>query len=469
MKITISNKLLLQECPDILSDIILPELILDNPKFTSALKNGYSTFGIEEKLINYEIEKGNKLYVPRGYLSKIIDYCNLLTIPLEIKSKKAYCPITANIDSSNIKLRSYQSRALVGLTTSGCEGLLISPAGSGKTVIGLSLLPMLEQKTLWMTHTNPLATQVISRINKFLPSLKDHDIGIIGNGEWSIGNVITIALVQTLVRNMDKVRQMKNEFGLVIIDEAHHCPSTTFSKILTELAPMYEYGLTATPIRRDGLHTQMYQILGKILHTVPLEEVRKHGGIIIPKVRYKELKNNDQELNNYGALLKSLSGNTERTLEIVNDVVKEAKNGHISIVVTSRKLHAEELFKFLKIKLCAEVGIATGSYSKKDINKTISLLEEDKIKTLVTTSDLLGEGFDYAPIDRGFLCLPFRNATRTEQIVGRLQRTSDGKKDAIIYDYVDDHSLLKHQFYNKGTYGCRWNVYKKLGCEIEKR
>ena len=86
---------------------------------------------------------------------------------------------------------------------------------------------------------------------------------------------------------------------------------------------------------------------------------------------------------------------------------------------------------------------------------------------VVSTAKLLGEGFDCPSLSRLFLVSPFRDIAKCEQLVGRLQRPHEGKTDAILYDYVDGSSgLAAHQFRNSGQKGCRYNVYKMLGCNI---
>jgi len=54
-----------------------------------------------------------------------------------------------------------------------------------------------------------------------------------------------------------------------------------------------------------------------------------------------------------------------------------------------------------------------------------------------------------------------------EQLVGRIQRTAPGKKDAIVYDYVDENvGIFRNQFYAKNN-KCRWNVFSRLGLQIQ--
>ena len=57
--------------------------------------------------------------------------------------------------------------------------------------------------------------------------------------------------------------------------------------------------------------------------------------------------------------------------------------------------------------------------------------------------------------------------TICEQLVGRVQRISPNKNDALIYDYIDNHGLTKNQFINYSGKPCRKAVYEKLGCIIK--
>ena len=169
--------------------------------------------------------------------------------------------------------------------------------------------------------------------------------------------------------------------------------------------------------------------------------------------------------DDYQNILKELVVDTHRNKMIVDDVVKGAKKGNICIVLTDRKIHAEILHNIIKV-LWPKTAIATGKYSKKYVKEQIQKLESGEVTVLIATGALLGEGFDYAPLNRCYLSLPFRNQTKIEQIIGRIQRPAEGKKDAILYDYVDNHGLLQHQFYNTGSKGCRYDVYRMLGVDI---
>jgi superfamily II DNA or RNA helicase len=394
----------------------------------------------------------------------VIDAANDLKLDYTVVDKRKRFK-HVDIDSSIIKYRPYQFQAVLNLTGMADEGVLVAPAGSGKTVMGLSFIPLLGQPTLWLTHTSPLAQQAEDRANFFLPDIGE--IGRIGGGKWKIGDVLTIGMIQTLVRNPDKVIKDMDKFGLVVLDEAHHCPASTFLKVVGSYNAWYIYGLTATPYRRDKLEQLMFQTLGETTSKVSMAEVEKYGGIMVPTVRYRTVHSAKVDGNNIQQIItKHIVANKKRNLMIVSDVLEEAAAGNFCIVIADRKVHCENLFELIQAGW-EKTGIATGDYSKKYVQEQVQRYNDGEITVLVATYSLLGEGFDVPFLNRAFITSPFRAEAKAEQLIGRIQRTHPGKKDAIVYDYVDvDIGVVKNQFYSK-TGTCRHATYEKLGVNVE--
>lgn len=464
MKIVLENRIRLKEIPDILKELLIQKLCIPNPKFLEAQNAGRSIYRINQWITNFIILPDESMLIPRGLRPWIMDQCQKLNIDVEVTDKRTrFEPVT--LDSSNIKYRPYQFDAMVKLTAGAPEGILIAPPGSGKTVMGLSLILLTGQPTLWLTHTGPLAEQAISRAQKFLPDTGN--IGLIGRNKWKQGDILTIALVQTLIRNLEKLNEMRNNFGLVISDECHHVPSRTFSEVICSLNPYYLYGLTATPYRRDKLEQLIFQSISTTTVEISTKEVEKYGGILLPEVKYKEIRSQKIVHNDIILIIdKHIVNNDKRNNIIVNDVVKEAKMGHFGIVIADRRDHCEILYKKIS-KFWPKTGIATGKYSKKYIQKQVDSFENGKITILVATFSLLGEGFDVPFLDRAFVASPFRARVKTEQLIGRIQRYHHAKKDAVVYDYVDiDIGVLKNQFFSKSN-SSRYNTYKGLGLNIK--
>ena len=83
--------------------------------------------------------------------------------------------------------------------------------------------------------------------------------------------------------------------------------------------------------------------------------------------------------------------------------------------------------------------------------KNIEDFISGKTNIIIATLKFLAEGFDHKPLNRLFIVNPisYRNRTLIEQACGRVERTSPGKTEAKVYDYVDNHSLLKTQAENR--------------------
>ena len=464
MRVDIYKTLQVHDTSGFIPEFVAHELTVINPKYTEAEKAGRYTRGINKYIKSFSVDASGIYHLPRGYKDRLFAIATQEGIPIEFTDYRNVAYADPPFEH-NIKLRPYQSNAL-GELSQHEEGLLVGPAGCGKTVMGLGITVMSRQKALWITHTNHLADQFIDRANSFITNLNEDDLGEIRDGTWRIGDRLTVGLIQTLVKSEEKLYEIANDFGIIVVDEAHHVPATTFTAVVNKLNSFYLYGLTATPKRRDGLEGVMCNTLGPVRHVITREEVAAGKSIITPKVKVVELSPDLTLAGTYQEILKALTFNDYRNNIIVNDVLTESAAGNVCIVVTERVAHAEILYKML-LKAGAKVGLAVGKITNKKRLEVMAALSKGEITDLVCTSHLLGEGFDHPPLNRLFFGLPIRNQARVEQLVGRVQRPSPGKEDAIIYDYVDiTHGLCRNQFKSFHVHGSRYTVYKRLGCTI---
>jgi hypothetical protein len=74
-------------------------------------------------------------------------------------------------------------------------------------------------------------------------------------------------MIQSLVRSSN-VADLVASYGQVIVDECHHVPAASFERVLAEVKARYVVGLTATPLRRDGLHPIIEMQIGPARFTV---------------------------------------------------------------------------------------------------------------------------------------------------------------------------------------------------------
>ncbi len=80
---------------------------------------------------------------------------------------------------------------------------------------------------------------------------------------------------------------------------------------------------------------------------------------------------------------------------------------------------------------------------------------------LIATGQKIGEGFDYLRLDTLMLAAPVSFDGRLEQYIGRLNRDYEGKKDVVVYDYIDPHIRDFDKMYVK-----RLHTYKRTGFQL---
>ena len=463
MKLIIDSSLKLLDAPKDVTDWFIEQLTFTNPKFEEAMKYGRYTNNIRQYIKLYR-RLPNGLVLPRGFLQIIEDSMIGQGLNISIQDNRILTPPIAV--QSNIKLRPYQRDAKFNLL-SHPNGVLVAPAGSGKTIMGLDIFASVRQPLLWLTHTNRLSNQVIERIigtddhPPIFPDITRDEIGFIGAGKMKLGDRITIGMIPTLIRRENELSSIGKKFGIVIVDESQHVPASTFLKVIGYFSSYYLYSLTATPARRDRLENIMFATIGLLNAKVARKEVKKGGNIITPTVVKRTVPSEKWEGNDFHYIITELLlTNRPRLSMIVQDIHREAAEGNYCIVINTRKQYCEMILEAL-LPHWDKTVIATGDYSRKHNDEQVEKIERGEATVLITTFELLGEGFDVPKLNRGFIALPFREKTRVEQAVGRIQRACEGKKDAIIYDYVDENiGILKNQFMHRAM------TYRLLGMKI---
>ena len=443
MFLKISNDIKIQSPNDDVIKYCKDKLTIDNPDFITAEKVGRYTGNIERKIKLY-VKNGDILILPFGCLNDIWKLRQGCQYTLE------FHPFLGNKMIGSINLYDYQQRALESLK-SGKNGILEAPCGSGKTQIGLQLIKSIGGRALWLTHTRKLLEQSKARCELYFKG----DFGTITEGHVEFGKDITFATVQTMSKIDTSL--YKDAFDIIVVDECHHCVGSPtkvmqFYKILTNCNARYKYGLSATLSRADNMLCSLYSIIGNVLHTINKSEVgdkiikAEHSPVMIP-LNYNMMDYLDVDGTiNYNNLINTLSFDKMRNEIIVANVFQEYLKGKKQIILCHRVKQVEELSKLVG-RFC-KVNCVTGKVNQKK--------REYDADVIIATYSLAKEGLDIPELNVLHLATPQKNASTTEQSVGRIERNISGKQTPICYDYVDttiDYCL--------GCYKRRKSILKK--------
>ena len=162
MKVTISNEITIQEPVKEIMEWCKRELVLSNPDYEKKERMGLWIGNTPKKLQLYKIN-GNSVILPIGAFQYILPI--LKTHDCEWHRDLADNGV---IDyNASVNLYDYQEEAVDVMEQCG-YGILQSPAGSGKTQMGIALAVKLKKKVLWLTHTQDLLKQSYDRASLYV-------------------------------------------------------------------------------------------------------------------------------------------------------------------------------------------------------------------------------------------------------------------------------------------------------------
>lgn len=459
MRLIVSNQLKIVNPSQELIGWCKKNLVLKNPDYARKARMNLWLGKTPEKLYLMQWD-GDTLVLPYGCLSTVLGFgdCEVINdLPT---------PTEVNFGCS-IPLYDYQHDAMAAML-SAYYGILQSPAGSGKTQIGIALACAIGRKTLWLTHTRDLLIQSKNRAEQYMDSALT---GTITEGRVHIGKGITFATVQTMC-NLD-LERYKDTWDCVIVDECHRVAGTPtavtqFSKVLNSLAARHKYGLSATVHRADGMIAATYALLGKIAYQVPDEAVADKimQVTVLPRPTKvglsKEFLDTDGTII-YAKLVNYLVEDFCRNALIVGDLM--LNSDHYNLILSDRLAHLEYLMNHLPKQLRAQAvmvdGKMTSKKGKAKREQALADMRAGKKRYLFATYSLAKEGLDIPRLDRLYLTTPQKDYAVVAQSIGRIARTFEGKGEPIAYDYVDNGIQYLIRSYKK-----RCTTYRKCGCKF---
>lgn len=456
---TVGNQLRIQEPTADLLGWCKKNMVLANPDYAKKVRMHLWIGNTPQKLYLMQWD-GDTLVLPYGCLNTVLsmgecEVINDLPVPKEVDF------------GCSVPLYDYQEAAKEAMLKA-YYGILQSPAGSGKTQVGIALAAALGRKTLWLTHTIDLVRQSKNRAEQYMsPSLT----GTITEGRVQIGKAITFATVQTMC-NLDLGRY-RDVWDCIIVDECHRVAGTPtsvtqFSKVLNSLAARHKYGLSATVHRADGMIAATYALLGQIAYQVPDAAVAEKVMTVsvLPRPTHQGLSREFLDTDGtiiYAKLVNFLADRYDRNELIVADLVEN--RNHYNLILSDRLSHLEYLMKHLPHDLRDQAVMVDGKMTSKKAKamreQAIEDMRQGRKRYLFATYSLAKEGLDIPRLDRLYLTTPQKDYAVITQSIGRIARTFEGKAEPVVYDYVDEGIQYLIHSYKK-----RCATYRKCGCKF---
>mgnify|MGYP002851912658 CR=1 FL=1 len=315
-----------------------------------------------------------------------------------------------------MKLREYQQRCIDILDEKGAGRWLVQlPTGTGKTVVFTHIKR--QGRMLILSHREELVYQPLKYF--------DCTTGVEIADKKSNGEEVVSASVQSLVRRLDRFN--KDDFDVIVVDEAHHAAAPTYRKILDYFEPRQIVGFTATPNRGDKVRLNdvfneivfkrglRWAIENKFLSDIDCKRVDIGYDISAVHTRQGDFAQNE--------LAKQMDGTEQAIADVYNKYAKGA-----TLIFASSVKHAENIAKYIK----GAVVVKADTQNRSDI---IERFTNKEIPCIVNCM-IFTEGTDLPLVETVIIARPTQSDSLYAQMVGRGLRLCEGKEKLRLIDCV---------------------------------
>ena len=334
-----------------------------------------------------------------------------------------------------VELRDYQREAVAAIEREWHDGrdrtLLVQATGTGKTVVfGQVARDMVDSgsRVLVLAHREELLNQAADKLG----NMYGLDCGLEMASSHDNGAPVLLGSVQTLGRGNRLATFAPDEFGAIIVDEAHHTLADSYMRIIKHFELAYLLGVTATPDRGDK--KALAKVYDSIAYEYGLAQAVNDGNLcrIIAKtvpleIDARSLKEShgDYTLNSAGAIV------GVKLEDIADAIAREVPDRHTVVFLPLVQI-AKDMAEALNARGIAAEEVDGESADRADI---LARFESGKTRVLCNAM-LLTEGWDCPKCDCVVVLRPTKVRSLYAQMVGRGTRPYPGKKNLLLLDFL---------------------------------
>lgn len=369
--------------------------------------------------IKYLID--HKGFFPSGLLSLVTNHLHKSKIEfstqdlrkrperlaVEFKPKFQHKPYPDQTNATNAALRSHR-------------GTLSMPTGSGKSNVISMIIAKLNVKTLVVVPNLEIKKQLSEGLKSIFGGTK-----------------------HIIVENIDSARlKDMTDFDCLIIDESHHVAAGTYQKLNKKCwnNVYYRFFLTATPFRNQQHEQLLFQaIAGEKIFELTYKDAIKRGYIVPVEAYYIELPKQDTDAHTWAQVYSELVVNNQSRNQKILTLLTNLENAGVSTLCLVKEIKHGNL-----LSEKSNIGFTNGQ--DEDSRKLIQQFNSRKIKALIATSGVIGEGVDTKPCEYVIIAGLGKAKSAFMQQVGRCVRTYPGKESGKVI-LIKDRShkfCLKH-------------------------
>ncbi|MCR4314229.1 MAG: DEAD/DEAH box helicase family protein [Candidatus Uhrbacteria bacterium] len=343
------------------------------------------------------------------------------------------------------KLRPHQifaSEALWECVSRGqTRALVVMATGLGKTVVASAFVRRWLQerggRVLFLAQMQDILVQARDEFSTAL-GREVTGINTSANREHLAASVL-FTTFQSIANQLQSYSP--REFGLIVVDEAHHGPAPTYRRVIEHFAPDFLFGMTATPERSDKANIR--QVFGKEVCSYPLSKALSEG--LVADVDYYTLTDN----LSIGVLREFVRQAGEQgprsisrkqidkafflpeRLERITEIIRHEQRGDKQTIIFCRTIrHAEEVHKYFR-----DARPYHSRLPRSELRDTLADFRAKRLSTILVV-DKFNEGIDIPDAELVAFLRTTDSQTIWLQQLGRGLRRTAYKQRVTVLDFV---------------------------------
>ena len=390
--------------------------------------------------VKYMIDaRGN---FPTGLIKRVQAHLQQSGIVYEIvvPERRKRPPVNHGVDLAGITPYPAQNAAVAALGPSNHRGIISMPTGTGKSLVIALIIAKLKVRTLVVVPNLSIKEQLCRSLDAIFKDMSN----------ITVENIDSNALNNT------------QDYDCLIIDEAHHAAAKTYQTLNKRVwnDVFFRYFLTATPFRNNTEETLLFEgIAGQVIYELSYKEAVRQRYIVPVEAFYVELEKTRTTAVTWAQVYSELVvNNSTRNLAIV-DLLKMFQSARVSALCLVKEVNHGE-------KLAELAGTYFAHGTNPDTPHLITLFNNTKLKTLIGTNGILGEGVDTKPCEYVIIAGLGKAKSAFMQQVGRAVRKYPDKESAKVILIKDkSHKFTLRHF--KAQCDILWEEYGIVPTKLE--
>lgn len=371
--------------------------------------------------------------------------------------------------------RKYQLEAITHCIRHN-RGLVLSPTGSGKSLIIYLLTRFYGSKTLIIVPTVSLVRQMY---NDFRDYKYDQECKLITAGvdKAVIDEEVTITTWQSIYK---MPKGWFDQFDVVIGDEAHLFKAKSLTTIMGKLSGCkYRFGFTGT---LDGTETHklvLEGLFGEVKSFVKTKELIESNtladlAIKILVLKYDEQTRKDHKNDKFQQEMDFIVRNEKRNKFIKNLAL--SLEGNSLILFQYVEKHGKALHDIISksIDKSRTLFFVFGGTDAETREAVRSITEKENNAIIIASYGTFSTGVNIRNLHNIVFASPSKSRIRNLQSIGRGLRKSESKTACTLYDIADDlqynkrvNYTLMHLYERVKTYNEEQFDYKIYKIKME--